>query len=136
RKRWSESNDSAFSWSGGEMQILRSPGPDAGGVALGAAQADVAVGSDEIEGRPGNPSARQLFVVLGIGGNRMHADQVSKPHTPFRRRRLSDQNQVEMQIAESLKQIFEHAVSGKPDRKPRKTVAGFRGRVRQRIQGF
>src|SRR4051794_4219468 len=101
-----------------------------------AAQADVAVGAEQVESRVRDVGPRKLAIVSRIP--RDHADLQSVPELgrPVGVKRLAKYEQREPRVVENLEEILGRSICGKLEPKPREPVAGTGRVVRQLREGF
>lgn len=71
---------------------------DSIGVRTNPTEADMAVGTQEKEGRLRQPRARQFQIVYGISGNHVNAKQLVEIKHFLGRRLLADDDQVELGV--------------------------------------
>lgn len=118
------------------MQILGDVTADVGDFQPSSAKSDMAIRAHEIERGPRNFIARQFGIVDGILWDLVHAQQATEIERTFGRRRLPDDEQVELRVVELLEQILDGAVRLKPEPQPREAIASARRIVWQTLQRF
>src|SRR5262245_41709849 len=90
-----------------EVRLLGEVALDRGDVDARSAKPDMAIRAQQIERRLRHLRARELYLVGGIGRDRVHVDEFFEVAEPSRAERgLSDQEQVELGVVELLKQAL------------------------------
>src|SRR5437667_5778611 len=106
------------------------------GIQLYPGEPDVAVGTQQVKGGPGNPDARQLPVVGGIARDLVRAQQVTEFRDSTRRRALPDHEQIEPRVVEFFEQVLRGPARREVEPQPRETIDSVRAVLGQASQGF
>ena len=77
--------------------------------------------------------ARELFVVAGPCRDNEHAQQVAPVRYARTRRRLADDDEIELRVVEGVEEVLDRPVVAQPEMQPRETIARPRRGARQPI---
>src|SRR5215471_9560837 len=118
------------------MQVLGNVGSGATRFEAASAQANISVRPNQEEGWLGNLHARQFLIVYRVTRDCAGAEELALAKHAIGDRRLTDQNQVKLQIAEFLKKVLWRPIGRELKPQPWEAIALLWSSFRQAIQRF